>query len=67
MTSLLLSLTSQINVASEREGKSVLATAFSADGPVLKAAGIFERTHIAALSFYWTQLPQLLPMGAYTA
>ena len=51
----------------DKRSKSVLATAFSADGPVLKAAGIFERTHIAALSFYWTQLPQLLPMGAYTA
>lgn len=41
------------------------ACLFSADGPVPKAAGTQERAHTAALSCFWSQLLQLLPMGAY--
>lgn len=36
---------------------------FSDDGLVPKAAGTQERAHTAALSYYWSQVPQLSPMG----
>lgn len=37
------------------------------DSPVLKAADIWERAHKAVLICYWSQVLQLLYMGAYKA